>query len=152
MNPTSIHGIVDPKFAKVKDAFASNFADGLEHGAAVALMIDGKLVADLWGGLADRAKNKPWARETIANVWSTTKGVMALGVAMMVERGKLSYDSPIANVWPEFAAGGKEHMALNDVMSHTSGLNGVNVRPAANWASSPPVRSHRASKRKALPR
>ena len=127
MKPTSIHGIVDPKFAKVKEAFASSFADGLEHGAAVALMIDGRLVVDLWGGHADKAKTKPWARETIANVWSTTKGVMALGVAMMVERGKLAYDMPIANVWPEFATGGKERIALNDVMSHTSGLNGVNV-------------------------
>ncbi|MEO9168902.1 MAG: serine hydrolase domain-containing protein, partial [Aestuariivirga sp.] len=99
--------------------------DGLEHGAAVALMIDGKLVVDLWGGHADKAKTKPWARDTIVNVWSATKGVMATSVAMMVEQGKLSYDKPIADVWPEFAANGKSNITLNHVMSHTSGLNGA---------------------------
>ncbi len=124
---TIIQGAIDPKFRKVKDAFATSFADGLEHFGAVAVMLDGKSVVDLWGGYADKSKTKPWARDTIANVWSATKGVMALGVAMMVERGRLSYDAPIANIWPEFAVSGKERITLNDVMSHTSGLNGVNV-------------------------
>ena len=127
-----IHGTTDPKFAKVKEAFASSFADGLEHGAALAVMLDGKLVVDLWGGHADKAKMRPWARDTIVNVWSATKGVVATAVAMAVERGKLSYDLPIANTWPEFAVGGKEHITLNQTMSHTSGLNGVNVPISEN--------------------
>ena len=120
-----IAGTTDAKFVAVKEAFASCFADGLEHGGAVAVVLDGKLVVDLWGGHADLAKTRPWGRDTIANVWSSTKGVVAAAVAMMVERGKLSYDAPIAKVWPEFAANGKETIALNHVMSHTSGLNGA---------------------------
>ena len=124
---TPIQGNVDHRFEKVKHALAQNFADGLEHGAAVAVMVDGKLVVDLWAGHADQAKTKPWQRNSIANVWSSTKGVVALAVAMLVERGRLHYDEPIAKLWPEFAAGGKDHITLNHTMSHTSGLNGVNT-------------------------
>lgn len=122
-----IHGEFDPRFEKVKDAFAANFTSGLEHGAAVAIMLDGKLVVDLWAGHADKAKTKLWKRDTIANVWSSTKGVVAAAVAMAVERGKLHYDKPIANVWSEFAGGGKEQITLDQTMSHISGLNGLNV-------------------------
>ena len=127
MSNTLIHGTTDAKFNKVKQAFVSNFADELEHGAAVAVMLDGKLVVDLWGGHADRVKLKPWARDTIVNVWSATKGVVALAIAMAVEQGNLAYETPIANIWPEFAMGGKEKITLNQTMSHTSGLNGLNV-------------------------
>ena len=125
---TKIHGTVDPRFEKVKEAMASNFADGLDHGAAVALMLDGELVVDLWAGYADKAKNKPWQRDTIVNVWSSTKGVVAAAVAMLSDQGKLHYDKPIASVWPEFAAGGKEQITLNQTMSHISGVNGLNVK------------------------
>ena len=123
----TIQGTIDPRFEKVRDAFAANFAAGLEHGAAVAIMLDGKLVVDLWAGHADQAKTKPWQRDTIANVWSSTKGVVAAAIAMAVEQGKLHYDQPIASVWPEFAVSGKEQITLNQTMSHTSGLNGLNV-------------------------
>jgi CubicO group peptidase (beta-lactamase class C family) len=122
-----IHGSTDPKFAKLKDALAANFADGLEHGSSVAVMVDGKLVVDLWAGHIDKAKTKLWQRDTIANVWSSTKGVVAAAVAMLVEQGKLRYDKPIANVWPEFAAQGKEQITLDQTMSHTSGMNGLNT-------------------------
>ena len=125
---TKIHGTVDPRFEKVKEAMASNFADGLDHGAAVALMLDGELVVDLWAGYADKAKNKLWQRDTIVNVWSSTKGVVAAAVAMLSHQGKLHYDKPIASVWPEFAAGGKEQITLNQTMSHISGVNGLNVK------------------------
>ena len=125
---TKIHGTVDPRFEKVKEAMASNFADGLDHGAAVALMLDGELVVDLWAGYADKAKNKLWQRDTIVNVWSSTKGVVAAAVGMLSHQGKLHYDKPIASVWPEFAAGGKEQITLNQTMSHISGVNGLNVK------------------------
>jgi CubicO group peptidase (beta-lactamase class C family) len=127
MTDTKIHGITDANFAKLKEALAANFADGLEHGAAVAVMVDGKLVVDIWAGHADKAKTKAWQRDTISNVWSSTKGVVAAAVAMLVEQGKLHYDKPIADVWPEFAAQGKEHITLDQTMSHTSGLNGLNT-------------------------
>jgi CubicO group peptidase (beta-lactamase class C family) len=127
MTHTIIHGSTDPHFAKLKHALAANFADGLEHGAAVAVMVEGKLVVDLWAGHADKAKTKLWERDTIANVWSSTKGVVAAAVAMLVAQGKLHYDKPIADVWPEFAAQGKEHITLDQTLSHTSGLNGLNT-------------------------
>ncbi len=120
-----VSGSTDPRFARVREAFASNFAEGLDHGAAVAVVLGGKVVVDLWGGHADAAQTKPWRRDTLVNVWSVTKGVMALAVAMLVERGKLDYDAPIASVWPEFAANGKGHISLDLAMSHRAGLNGV---------------------------
>jgi CubicO group peptidase (beta-lactamase class C family) len=123
--PVPISGAVDERFARVREAFAQNFAEGLDHGAAMCVVLDGKPVVDLWGGYADAAGTKPWQRDTIVNVWSVTKGVTALAVAMLVERGKLDYAAPIAKVWPEFAAGGKEAISLDLTMSHRAGLNGV---------------------------
>jgi CubicO group peptidase (beta-lactamase class C family) len=120
-------GSTDARFAKLRDAFGSCFTDGLEHGASVAVVVDGKPVADLWGGHTDAAKTRPWQQDTLVNVWSVTKGVVALAVAMLVERGKLAYDAPIAKVWPEFAAKGKEAITLDLAMSHRAGLNGLSV-------------------------
>jgi CubicO group peptidase (beta-lactamase class C family) len=120
-------GTVDPAFAGLRAAFDSIFADGLEHGAAVAAVVDGKLVADLWGGHADAAATRPWQRDTLVNIWSATKGVMALAIAMLVERGKLAYDRPIADIWPVFGANGKEAISLDLALSHQAGLNGLSV-------------------------
>jgi CubicO group peptidase (beta-lactamase class C family) len=123
----TIDGTCDPRFARVRDAFASIFADGLEHGAGVSVVLDGKTVVDLWGGHADAARTRPWRKDTLINVWSSTKGVVALAIAMLFERGKLDYAAPIARWWPEFAAGGKERITLDLVMSHRAGLNGLPV-------------------------
>jgi CubicO group peptidase (beta-lactamase class C family) len=120
-----IHGTVDPRFAGLRDAFSSCFADGLEHGAAVAVMLDGKLAADLWGGHANKQRSKEWNRDTLVNIWSSTKGVMALAIAMLVERGKLHYDRPIADIWPEFAQNGKSAITLELALSHQAGLDGL---------------------------
>jgi CubicO group peptidase (beta-lactamase class C family) len=122
-----IAGRVDPKFAKVREAFASNFASGLEHGGGVAVVLDGKPVVELWGGHADAAKTRAWQQDTLVNVWSCSKGVVALAIAMLVERGKLDYAAPVARWWPEFAAGGKERITLDLVLSHQAGLNGLAV-------------------------
>jgi CubicO group peptidase (beta-lactamase class C family) len=119
-----IHGTVDPRFGKLQEAFQTNFADGLDHGASVAVMLDGKIVAELWGGFADAGNTRPWAQNTLVNVWSCTKAVVATVVAMAVERGQLQYDAPVARVWPEFAANGKERVTLDHVLSHQAGLNG----------------------------
>lgn len=123
----TIDGVCDPRFARVLDAFASNFAQGLEHGGGVALVANGKTVVDLWGGHADAARTRPWRRNTLINVWSSTKGPVALAIAMLVERGKLDYAAPVARWWPDFAAGGKEQITLDLVMSHQAGLNGLAV-------------------------
>ncbi len=122
-----IDGTADRRFDGVRQAFESCFADGLEHGAAVAVMVDGKLVVDLWGGHADAAKTKPWQRDTLVNLWSATKGITALAIAMLVERGRLDYAAPLAKVWPAFAARGKENITLDQVLSHQAGLHGLDV-------------------------
>jgi CubicO group peptidase (beta-lactamase class C family) len=121
-----IQGECDLRFRHVRQAFEQSFADGLEYGAAVSLIVDGKRVVDLWAGHADKARSKPWARDTLVNVWSCTKGVVAVAVAQCVERGLLRYDEPIAKLWPEFAANGKSAITLDHVMSHSAGLNGLN--------------------------
>ncbi|TGP57301.1 class A beta-lactamase-related serine hydrolase [bacterium M00.F.Ca.ET.159.01.1.1] len=123
----NIDGHCDPRFARVRDAFAWSFAQGLEHGGGVSVVVEGRTVVDLWGGHADAARTRPWRRDTLINVWSSTKGVVALAIAMLVERGKLDYAAPVARYWPEFAAGGKERITLDQVMSHQSGLNGLAV-------------------------
>jgi CubicO group peptidase (beta-lactamase class C family) len=117
-------GLVDQRFAGVRAAFEENFADEIDHGAAVCVVVDGKTVVDIWGGHADRAATKPWQRDTLVNVWSATKAIVAVAVAILVERGKLDYAAPIASVWPEFAANGKEAITLDLAMSHRAGLNG----------------------------
>ena len=86
---TAIEGSVDPHFARLKEAFASCFADGLEHGAAVAATVDGKLAADLWGGHADAARTRPWRRDTLANVWSVSKAVRCRGHAGRARQARL---------------------------------------------------------------
>ena len=120
-----IAGTTDPRFARVREAFAANFASGLEHGGGVAVVLDNKPVVELWGGHADAARMRPWRQDTLINVWSAIKGVVALAIAMLVERSILDYAAPVARWWPEFAANGKAEITLDLVMSHQAGLNGL---------------------------
>jgi CubicO group peptidase (beta-lactamase class C family) len=125
MNGVEIEGQCAPRFAKVKDAFAKNFAVEGEVGASFAATVDGELVVDLWGGSADAAGSRPWRRDTIANVWSTTKAMNALCAHMLVDRGLLDLDAPVARYWPEFAAAGKARLPVRYVLSHQAGLAGL---------------------------
>lgn len=120
-------GFTTPQFDAVRAAFARNLSEGPEHGGAVAVWVDGQPVVDLWGGTRDLARSLPWQRDTLVNVWSVGKGVVALAVAMLVERGQLDYRAPVANYWPEFAANGKQHITVDQVMSHQAGLDGLAV-------------------------
>jgi CubicO group peptidase (beta-lactamase class C family) len=122
-----ISGHCAPRFAKVKDAFAKNFAVENEVGASFAATHDGELVVDLWGGHADRALTRPWRRDSLANVWSTTKAMAALCTHMLVDRGQLDLDRPVASYWPEFAAAGKERIPVRFLLSHQSGLAGISA-------------------------
>src|SRR5574337_954759 len=94
MANVKIEGTCDARFARVKEAFAENFASRNEYGAAVALTLDGRAVVDLWGGHADKARTRPWERDTIVNVFSTTKGLTATCAHMLVDRGLLDVDAP----------------------------------------------------------
>jgi CubicO group peptidase (beta-lactamase class C family) len=125
----TISGTCDERFNGVREAFAANFEpkDSIyDEGASVAVTVDGEIVVDLWGGTADRdaGPSLPWERDTIVNVWSTTKTVSALACLMLADQGELDLYAPVARVWPEFAAEGKGEIEVRHVMSHTAGLSG----------------------------
>ncbi|HEX2485324.1 MAG TPA: serine hydrolase domain-containing protein [Myxococcota bacterium] len=122
---TPIEGFCAPGFEGVRDAFAAAFASGGEVGAAVAAVVGGEPVVDLWAGHADQARTRPWTRDTLVNVYSTTKGMTAICAHHLVERGKLDLDAPVARVWPEFAAADKGDVPLRWLLSHRAGLPAV---------------------------
>ena len=119
---SEISGTCDPRFAEVRHEFVRNFAERGELGAAVSIAVDGKPIVNLWGGLADEAKATPWRNDTMAVVFSSTKGVAATCMHMLVDRGMLELEAPVARYWPEFAANGKEAITVAMVMSHQAGL------------------------------
>ncbi|MGC9194855.1 MAG: serine hydrolase domain-containing protein [Syntrophobacteraceae bacterium] len=119
-----IQGYCDNRFREVEDRFAKNFELGLELGASFAATIDGEYVVDLWGGYADEAATLPWEKDTITNVYSTTKVMTALCVLILIDRGLLDPDAPVSTYWPEFSQGGKQRIPLRWIMSHSSGLSG----------------------------
>ncbi len=122
MSDTTINGTVDDGFGAVADAFAANFEDRGELGAAFALYVDGEAKVDVWAGVADKQSGRAWADDTLQLVYSTTKGAAAICVARLVEAGLVSYDEPVASYWPEFAANGKETITVGQMMSHQGGL------------------------------
>jgi CubicO group peptidase (beta-lactamase class C family) len=124
MQPT-IHGHCEPRFAGVRDTFAEGFSSRNEIGSAVAVVLDGELVVDLWAGEADLARTKPWQRDTIVNVYSSTKGMTALCAHQLVDRGLLDLDAPVTEYWPEFARGGKQRIPVRWLLSHRAGLPAV---------------------------
>ncbi len=120
-----IFGTCAPRFAAVRDAFAANFAAGREVGASFAATLAGESVVDLWAGHADAARTRPWQRDTIVNVFSTTKAITALCAHILIDRGQLDVDAPVARYWPEFAAHGKAAITPRHLLSHTAGLAAV---------------------------
>lgn len=120
-----VHGHCDPRFGAVREAFEENFRERGELGAAVAVTVDGVTVVDLWGGWADPARTRPWERDTVVNVWSTTKGPVALAAHLLADRGLLDLDAPVAAYWPEFSAAGKEKVLVRHLLSHRAGLAGL---------------------------
>ena len=133
---TDIHGMVAPGFEGVRDAFAKNFADGLEVGAAFSAYHDGKKVVDLWGGIADPATNRPWTENTIELVFSTTKGATAMCANKLAQEGKLDVDAPVAQYWPEFAAHNKDTSPVSFLLSHQAGLAWVDTEMTLDQALS----------------
>lgn len=121
----SVDGVCLNGFEAVRDAFRANFVHRGDVGGAIAVVRHGEIVVDLWGGHADAARTKAWTPRTVTNVWSTTKGVAAFCFAMMVERGRAAYDDPVAKFWPEFAANGKDHITIAQLLSHQGGLCGL---------------------------
>jgi len=119
-----IDGTCDDRFEGVRQALAGSLDAGTDVGASVAVLVDGQPVVDIWGGFADEARTEPWQRDTITNVWSTTKTMTFLCALMLADRGELDFHAPVARYWPEFAAGGKGAIEVRQLMAHTAGLSG----------------------------
>jgi CubicO group peptidase (beta-lactamase class C family) len=115
-------GTTDPRFEPVRAAFARNFHEHGEVGAAVAVYLHGRPVVDLWGGTADPATGRAWERDTLQLVYSTTKGVTAACANLLAQRGELDLDAPAAKYWPEFAAAGKAEIPVRWLLTHQAGL------------------------------
>ncbi|HEV3280025.1 MAG TPA: serine hydrolase domain-containing protein [Acidimicrobiales bacterium] len=132
-----IIGTWDPRFEGVVTTLSSSLDVGTDVGAAVAVYLEGEPVVDIWGGYVDEAHSAPWDRDTITNVWSTTKTMTFLCALMLADRGELDFQSPVARYWPEFAAGGKSAVEVRHLMSHTAGLAGwtehIEPEELADW-------------------
>ncbi|TJZ49709.1 beta-lactamase family protein [Streptomyces piniterrae] len=120
--PATVSGHCAPGFEGVRAAFERNFREHEEIGAAVAVTVDGAPVVDLWGGHADAARTRAWERDTLVNVYSTSKGMTALCAHLLVDRGELDLDTPVAHYWPEFAQAGKQDIPVRWLLSHRAGL------------------------------
>src|SRR3954447_642232 len=127
-----VEGHVEPGFEGVKDAFAANFGQHGEVGAAFALHVGGKKVVDLWGGTADVASARPYTEDSLQLVFSTTKGATAMCANLLAERGELDIDAPVATYWPEFAQAGKENIPVRWLLSHKAGPPTVDAKLTAD--------------------
>jgi CubicO group peptidase (beta-lactamase class C family) len=121
----TVQGDCHPHFAAVRDEFERNFHDRGEVGAAVCVTHNGDTVVDLWGGFADRQRTRPWQADTLTLVWSCTKGAVALCAHILVSRGLLDLDAPVARYWPEFARHGKDAITTRLLLSHQAGLPAI---------------------------
>ncbi len=121
---SAVQGKADPRFGGLRDELQRQLDSGEELGASIAVVEHGKPVVDLWGGFRETKRTSPWVSDTIVNVWSITKTVTSLAALMLVDRGVLDLDAPVADYWPEFAQNGKSGITVKQVMSHTAGVSG----------------------------
>jgi CubicO group peptidase (beta-lactamase class C family) len=117
-----IDGLVEPGFGGVADALRTNLERRGDVGAACCVYVEGRPVVDIRAGIADVATGRPWTEDTLALVFSTTKGATSICANLLVERGLLDPDARVAEYWPEFAAAGKDDMPVRAVLSHRAGL------------------------------
>jgi len=129
MSEPEIHGFCDDRFQSVKSAFTKNFRLELELGACFALTVEGEYVVDLWAGHKDKARTQPWEENTLTPVASNSKIICTLCGLMLVDRGLIELDAPIANYWPEFSAGGKSDLPVRYIFCHATGLPGLDEPP-----------------------
>jgi len=134
----NLNGSCDDRFDSVRRELEQCLEAGDDLGASLVLDLDGHVAVDLWGGYRDEARTQPWEHDTITNVWSTTKTVTSLAALMLVDRGELDVDAPVARYWPEFAAAGKQDVLVRHLLSHTSGVSGLDqpavVEDLYDWA------------------
>ncbi|MBL7788037.1 MAG: beta-lactamase family protein [Chitinophagales bacterium] len=126
-----VHGTISPKFEAVKKAFIRNFTHRNELGAAVCMYHKGVKVVDLWGGYTDKTYLHTWEADTMVGVFSTTKGVSSLALALLHSRGKLDFDETVAHYWHEFAQNGKENITVRQLLNHQAGLHALDHKLSA---------------------
>jgi CubicO group peptidase (beta-lactamase class C family) len=119
---SSISGFVKPGFEAVREAFVENFERRNELGAACCIYYHGEKVVDLWGGIRNEATGEPWEEDTMVIVYSATKGLASLAMALANSRGLFDYDERISKYWPEFAQQGKDKITVRQLMAHQAGL------------------------------
>ncbi|WP_397403650.1 serine hydrolase domain-containing protein [Phenylobacterium sp.] len=120
----STQGMTHDRFKDARAVFEGHLASGQDIGASFCATLEGETVVDLWGGFADAEKTRAWERDTIVNVYSTTKTMTALTALLVADRGDLDFDAPVAKYWPEFAANGKAGVKVSHLMAHSAGLSG----------------------------
>jgi len=137
---TEINGHYDARFEAVVEAMRNNLLRNGDIGASVAVVHEGEMVVDIWGGYTDPAQTNPWQENTIVNVWSTTKTMLAISALVLADRGEIDMFRPVADYWPEFAANGKGQIEVRHLMSHTSGLSGwaepITMQEVCDWEKS----------------
>ena len=129
---TPISGACAPRFESVREAFARNFTDRGDIGAAVAVWVDGDLVVNLWGGHTDAHRRRRWREDTLASVFSGTKGLTSTCLHLLADRGEIDLDAPVARYWPEFGRAGKEGITIASVLGHRSGV--IAPRRPMHWS------------------
>jgi CubicO group peptidase (beta-lactamase class C family) len=130
--PAASEGHCDPRFEPLRDAFRANFAERGEVGAAVCVMVSNNVVADLYGGWADQEHGRPWQPDTLVDMFSVGKGLVAACTARLAGQGKLDLDATVASYWPEFAAANKDATTVRHLLSHQAGLPSVRRRLPPN--------------------
>ncbi|MDE0885582.1 MAG: serine hydrolase [Myxococcota bacterium] len=122
---TPIHGHCEARFENVRRIFSENLENGTDLGAGVAFTLNGQLVVDLWGGLLEPESDREWQRDTLVNLYSTTKGMLSICIQQLVERGQLDLDAPVSQYWPEFSAANKAEIPVRQLLCHQAGLPAV---------------------------
>tara|TARA_Y100000768_G_scaffold118543_1_gene87541 strand:+ start:15599 stop:16729 length:1131 start_codon:yes stop_codon:yes gene_type:complete len=128
-----IKGTCEDKFIEVKELFADLHNSEREVGSSYAVFKDGKPVVDIWGGYCDKDLKKEWSRDTLANVWSTTKGVAAITLAHAYENDLFNYEEKVAKYWPEFGCNGKEDITVGMLLSHQAGICGSSANKVEDY-------------------
>lgn len=127
-NQIAINGFCDDKFLPFKDIFAQNFEEGLEIGASLCLTLEGEPIVDIWGGHADLEKTRPWQTDTIACVFSSSKIPTIICVLLLIDRGLIALDKPVAHYWPEFGQKGKDAITVRQALTHRARVPGITQR------------------------
>jgi CubicO group peptidase (beta-lactamase class C family) len=120
-----VSGHCQARFTPVREAFAANFADQGEIGAAVTVCLAGETVVELVGGWKDVGRTEPWQQDTLVNVYSVGKAIVALLLLQLVDRGEVALDEPVASMWPEFGAEGKAEVTIRQALCHRAGVPAI---------------------------